>query len=707
VRIATVFLACCAGALFAQQPQAKQAKQVTPEQAAQQEARQALVRYLDDIADARLAERQKAVALIRTREAAEKRKVVVREKILRLIGGLPKAKGPVAVKEFGESSGDGFRVEKLAYESQPGFWVTANVYVPTGSAGKYPAVLLSPGHEATGKIGQYSWGANLARQGILALAVDPLGQGERLQYYDPDAKASKIGGSTGEHGEANVPLMMIGEHLASYMVFDAMRGIDYLNTRRDVDANRIGALGCSGGGTVTAYLAALDERVKVAGTACYITSFKELLPVEGNQEAEQSIPHFIEQGLDFADWVELAAPKPYAVISTMSDMFPFEGARQTVDEVKKIYALYGAEDRLQWITGPGGHGNLGPISPNILAFFTRFLKNDLAAPEFKPVRLEHREDIQSTPTGQVSTSLFGETVYSLNRKRAAEVLPAKRPLTGHAELQSLQTRLQTDIRELAGVVAKPGSPAPIVDIVKTETHSGHRIETLSIESEPGIRISARIAIPNKAGRKPAQLVMGLDHDATEGLLNQEDSIVMALEPRPAPDGTEGLKSQYLGVYNLLSLRAFLVGKTILGMRVDDTIRAIDWLGAHEDVGSITGLAQGPMGAVLLHTAVLDPRIKGVTVKGTLASYRMIVDQPVHRNVSEVVIPGVLKKYDLGDLLLALNPRPVEVIDPQDAMGAPISEQDFRKALAYVFQSEDRLGPPQGLRLTASTLPATK
>jgi cephalosporin-C deacetylase-like acetyl esterase len=465
---------------------------------------------------------------------------------MELYDRVPRAKSTGAVNFFGKNFGHGFHVEKLAYESQPGFWVTANAYVPE-STGKFPAVLLSPGHEATGKIGQYSWGANLARQGILALAVDPLGQGERLQYYDPEAKASKIGGSTGEHGEANVPLMMIGDHLASYMVFDAMRGIDYLAARKDVDANRIGALGCSGGGTVTAYLAALDDRVKAAGTACYITSFKELLPVEGNQEAEQSIPRFIEQGLDFADWVELAAPKPYAVISTMSDMFPFEGARQTVDEVKKIYALYGAEDRLQWITGPGGHGNLGPISPNILAFFTRFLKNDLTAPEFKLFRLEHREDIQSAPTGQVSTSLNGETVYSLNRQRAAELLPAKRPLTGHGELQTLQTRLRTDIRELTGAVAKPGSPPPDVAVVRAESRNGFRIETLAFDSEPGIRVSGQLTMPEKPGRKPAILILGPPRDTTDA-----DSIVMTLEPRPSPGGTEGLKSQYLGVYNLLA-----------------------------------------------------------------------------------------------------------------------------------------------------------
>src|SRR5439155_6739960 len=96
-------------------------------------------------------------------------------------------------------SGDGFRIEKIAYESLPGFWVTANVYIPAAGLGPFPAVLLSPGHEATGKPGQYNFGANFARLGIMALAIDPLGQGERLQYFDPTKKASTIGGATGGH----------------------------------------------------------------------------------------------------------------------------------------------------------------------------------------------------------------------------------------------------------------------------------------------------------------------------------------------------------------------------------------------------------------------------------------------------------------------------------------------------------------------------
>jgi hypothetical protein len=410
-----------------------------------------------------------------------------------------------------------------------------------------------------------------------------------------------------------------------------MRGIDYLASRKDVDANRIGAFGCSGGGTSTAYLAALDDRLKAVGVACYITSFRELLPSPtGVQEAEQSIPHFIEQGLDFADWAEALAPKPYAIISTTNDMFPFEGARQTYEEARRFYGVYGAAEDLQWITGPGGHGNLGPIAPAILGFFLHHLKGAPAgdAP-FTAERPQHPEDLLVTPTGQVSTSIGGETVASIVRAHAPD-LPLK-PASAQ------------DIVALTGASAIPTSAAP----------------------------------GTNGGRKPAILMLDSPEHAAPELdrLAKAGWVVEALQPTPSPPGTEGLKSPYLGNFNLLSLRAFLVGKTIVGMQIDEAIRAVDSLVSRADVDTsrITIYGIGPLGIVALHTAALDSRIGKVVVENTLASYRMVLDQPLHRNISDVMIPGVLTKYDVGNLVMAISPRPVTIVNPQDATGTVIED----------------------------------
>ncbi|HWB82595.1 MAG TPA: acetylxylan esterase [Bryobacteraceae bacterium] len=668
-----------------------------------------LIKYIDGIAQTHLDARKQAISQIKNSAEADRRKAMVREKILHLIGGLPEHHGPVAVKQFGTVTGDGFKMEKIAYESLPGFWVTANVYSPASGEGPFPAIVVTPGHGPTGKTEDWNWGINFARNGIMVLAYDPLGQGERLQYYNPEQKKSEVGGPTGEHGEANLPAMLTGDDLARYMVNDAMRAVDYLATRKDVNADRIGAFGCSGGGTATAYFAALDPRVKVAASACYITSFQELLASPtGNQDAEQSIPHFIQEGMDFPDWVEAFAPKPYAIISTTNDMFPFAGARQSYEEVKKFYGLYKADERVQWITGPGGHGNLGPITPEILTFFIKYLKGTSEKPTYTLMRLTDRQQVQCTPTGQVATSIGGATVYSLNRERAQSLMAPERALASKGDVKRLQTRLRQDIRTLTGISVEPGAAAPIVDVKSTEQREGYQLQTIALHSDADMVVTGVIAIPGSAGAKPATLILDAspqDMSAAAGSdvdhLVKSGRVVLALQPRPTPAGREGIKSPYLGIYNLLSVRAFMVGKTIVGLRTDDAIRAMNWLCARKDVNrsSIAAYGSGPLGIVLLHAAVLDSRIGSVVIENSLASYRMIVNQPLHRNASEVVIPGVLRKYDTGDLILALYPRQVTVLNPKDAMGDAVADSAFQSDLAYVFQSEKKLGGDH-LRLMA-------
>ncbi len=327
-----------------------------------------------------LAERVEHMQAIQTRAEAEARSKQLRRFVLDALGGLPKIRTPLHARLVGELNGNGFTVERLVYDSLPGFHVTANLYLPKSADGPFPAVLYTPGHYPAGKGEAWNLAGNMARNGIAVLVYDPIGEGERLQYFDADAGKSLAGQPTGEHTEASVQIALTGDHIARYFVWDAMRGLDYLASRKDIDAHRLGAFGCSGGGTVTAYLAALDPRVKAAGVACYITSYTALLGTIGPQEAEQTIPGFIKAGFGFPDWIEAAAPMPYAVISTTEDMFPFEGARISVAEAKRIYGLYGAARQLQWITGPGRHGNLGPVYSQIVGFFLKALAHSDQTP---------------------------------------------------------------------------------------------------------------------------------------------------------------------------------------------------------------------------------------------------------------------------------------------------------------------------------------
>ena len=579
---------------------------------ADQDAREQLIQRLNGLANLKLEERARNIAKIQTRADAERRQEQVRARILAMIGGLPETHAPLNAKTGGRLERDGFRIERVVFESLPAFYVTANVYLPAAGAGPFPAVVITPGHSPTGKAGEYVLAANLARNGIAALAYDPMSEGERLQYFDAATGKSAVGGPTGEHSQAAIADDLTGEHISRYFVWDAMRAIDYLISRGDIDGQRIGAFGCSGGGTVTAYLAALDPRVKAAASACYITAFQDLLVAPtGVQEAEQTIPGFIAAGFDFADWVELAAPRPYAIVSTTDDMFPYAGAQRTYKEAKRIYGLYGAAEKLQWITGPGRHGALGPIHPQILAFFTRALKDSNAPPSYTPMTPDKPGDLACTSTGQVATSLGGETIASI-------ILKVRRP------------KLAMDFRGPAGIEANPGATTPSV-------------------TGTGIRTG---------GRRPTVLVLG--EELPTGLAESRDAFLR----RPWPGGTEAAKSPLQGNFYLLSLRAELVGRTLVGMRAEDIIRAVDLLYArpYSEPLAITVYAKGAYGVALLHAAVLDPRIARVVVEDMPASYRAIVDEPLHRNAPEIVVPGVLRHYDIPDLIKAIAPRPVTVLN---------------------------------------------
>ena len=324
-----------------------------------QAGRNALSKYLDDIAAKDEGARSEAIAKITTRAQAETRQQEVRARILDLLGGSFQ-KTPLNAKVLGstqipgEAGQPGFRIEKILYESQPKFYVTALLYLPekqgTGSREqeKLPAIVMAPGHAASGKAGDFAMASTFARNGFAVLSYDPIGQGERLQYPDPATLSKGLAAGslatrpTGEHGEAGLQPTLLGDAVARYFVWDAIRAVDYLASRPEVDADRIGAEGCSGGGAMTALLGAPDKRIHATATACYLTTMDALLPSVGAQDAEQSTPGFIASGFDFADWVELAAPRAYAMVGTVGDMFPWKGFLETATEARRFYSLFDA-----------------------------------------------------------------------------------------------------------------------------------------------------------------------------------------------------------------------------------------------------------------------------------------------------------------------------------------------------------------------------
>jgi len=628
-------------------------------------------RYLTAIARKCWEARAAAVARISTPEQVAERQAYIRNKILEALGGFPE-KTPLNARITGVLERDGYRIEKLVYESLPRYYVTANVYVPTSGRPPFPAVLGTAGHSVTGKAApmyQRVW-ISLAKRGILVLAYDPPGQGERYEYLDPELGRPRFG-STVEHTMAGIQCLLTGTNFARYEIWDGVRAVDYLLSRPDVDPKRLGVTGNSGGGTQTAYLQVLEPRLAVAVPSCYITSWEKLWLNPGPQDAEQNFAGFLKDGLDFADFLIAFAPKPVKMLTAIRDYFPIEGARATFAEAQRIYKILGAADRVDLFEYDDTHGWFKPRREATYRWMERWLNQRIEEGVEADFPTEHESNLNCTPTGQVATSFKGETVQSLNLALAERIYPqrAAARLRDAAALRSL-VRARLSIPEVrdAPAVTKHGEIG----------REGYRIEKVALETEPGITVAALVFVP-ATSRRPLPAVIyvhsaGKATDAAPG--GDIEALVRAGRLVIAPDlrgwGESGPArgiGGYSGIWQT-AMRAVLVGKTLLGMQVYDLLSVFHYLTQRADVDArgiaLLGKANGGVAALI--AAALEPRVARVAAEESVLSYMDIVRARIHENTTELIVPGVLRDFDLPDLTLAIAPRPLWLVEPRTPVG---------------------------------------
>jgi cephalosporin-C deacetylase-like acetyl esterase len=325
-------------------------------------------------------------------------------------------KTPLNARTTGILERETFTVEKVVFESHPGFYVTAGLFIPKKRQHPAPAVIYACGHTDLGFRSETYQHVimNLVSKGFIVLGFDPIGQGERMQYPDPATGKSKIGGPTIEHSYAGSQTLLKGVAITDYFIWDGIRVVDYLETRKEVDMSRIGITGRSGGGTQTAQIAACDERIYAAAPENYITSFKRLLQAIGPQDAEQNPYRFVHKGFDHADYLHIRAPKPALIITTSNDYFSIQGARETYAEVKRSYAAMGKQGNIRMTEDLGSHQSTKNNREALYAFYQKHLNlpGDSTDNETTPFSLE---ELQVTPTGQVVTSYNSKTVFNLNQ----------------------------------------------------------------------------------------------------------------------------------------------------------------------------------------------------------------------------------------------------------------------------------------------------
>jgi cephalosporin-C deacetylase-like acetyl esterase len=656
--------------------------------------------YLNKVALRMLEERKRQVEHLSTIEDVNNRRAYLREQMLKDLGGFPE-KTPLNPRVVGILDRNAYRIEKIIFESQPHFYVTANLYIPKSGHPPYPAILYPLGHERGGKTNA-TWQqmlGSLATKGFVALTWDPVGQGERLQIYDEDLHESKVGDSTTEHTVVGTQCILVGDHLARYTIWDGIRALDYLLSRKEVDPARIGLTGNSGGGTHTAYIAALDDRIKVAAPSCYITSWHLMLETIGPQDAEQAFPFWLQEGIDYPDYLYAFAPKPYLVLSAIRDFFPIAGARETFAEAEKVYSAIGARDKLSMFEADDGHGFNKTRRLAAYDWFSRWLKGTGDTDPEPQIEMATPEELRCTPTGQVATSLGGETVFTLNKKRLA-TLKTTQPMPAGELVRKVREAIRYE----------PLSGKLQVTPYGTISRSGYHIEKLIYESEPGILIPSLLYVPDAGSvKKPAVLMVSGDGKAATSREAEQfamsGTVVLSIDARGigetsvSSDVNSREFDRYFGDFNDI-MTALLVGKTMTGMRALDTSRGLDLLVSRKEVdpNHVYGYGEGSGTLPLLYTAVLDSRIRKVMLNGMLTSYESVVNSKLHRRVLEGVVPEMLRSYDLPDLVAALAPRDVWIIGATDPLGHELPANDVKTEYHRAIDAFSQQGKSQAIHV---------
>jgi dienelactone hydrolase len=601
----------------------------------------------------------------------------LRNDFIHRIGGLP-GPAPLNPQITGTIERDGYRLEKILFESEPKFYVTAGLFLPDPQKfpPPWPAVVVLCGHSDNGKLQEgYQTGTALAAiNGLAAMIVDPIGQGERAQLLKDDGKPA-ISGSTTEHTLIGSGAILVGWNTARWMIGDAMAAIDYLQSRTDIRGDRIGCMGNSGGGTQTSYLMALDPRVYAAAPSCYITSFKRLLETIGPQDAEQNIFGQIAIGMDHADYLMMRAPKPTLINAATQDFFDIGGTWSSYRDAKRLFQRLDAGRNIELIEVDAKHGWHPMIRRASVQFMLEHLAGRLGPIDEPSIVPLTAEEMNVTPQGQVL--LLPDAVSTFDHLKEEHVRLVDERKTAAPAVEALRK----SVRVIAGIGQLDDLPQPIAAPSEQRTIEGQTYETVILQVAQDIWLPGLIARPEKKENPLVTcLIMAEGKDAmlaSGGEISQrvaKGETVLAIdirgtgETRPVGQGWYNPRFGYNGGNAVL---AYLIEKSLVGQRAEDVLAIARWLAENESVDAIQLVASGELTIPALHAAAVEPQLfSSVELKRGLVSWANLIETPLSVNQIAGLVHGALAEYDLPDLAM-LYAGNLTITDAYDATDKPI------------------------------------
>jgi dienelactone hydrolase len=578
-----------------------------------------------------------------------------RRTFLQLAGPLPE-RTPLHLRTTGTVDRPAYRIEKVVYESRPGLFVTANLYVPKTGSAPYPGVLFHMGHATDGKASALYQRCcqGLAQLGHVVLAFDPMGQGERIAY-------PKTRSATQEHTIPGRQMLLTGETATGMQLWDAIRSLDVLAADPRVDPKRLASTGQSGGATLTMFLAAADERLAAAAVSSGNTenfATVPFFPPGSTDDAEQDLVGAGPLAFDRWDTLWPIAPKPLLVAVSARDFFgtyspSYESSRhEEYPKLARAYAELGAPEHLQFFDTPLPHGLSYSLRVAIYNWFERHLKGSTRTIEEEPTTApETEQTLWCGATGNTARDFGAKTPFALLKARADAIGTPER------------------VPDLRAVLAVE-TPSAKLEVRGTTRYAACDIQAVEVNSARDVWCPAWLFLP----RRPwTRLVIVLEPNGRNGRWHEGelyDQIASSGVAVCAADlrGVGDLEPQYsAGAVGYershqseedYAWAGLILGRPLVGQRVTDVLAFMQALAAAYPRAQIGVAAREKMTVAALCAAAIEPRIASVYLCRGLPSWRSLVESDTYSQTLANFVPDVLRKTDLPQIARSLGSRVV-------------------------------------------------
>lgn len=616
---------------------------------------------------------------------------MVRKKVGSIFKPMPE-RTPLNMRIAKEIERSHYTIHNLIFESRPNFPVTANLLIPKGRPGLKPAVLCLCGHSVNGKASERNQAIaqSLAKMGYITLIFDPIGQGERLQFHQGNGISIFAGDPKHtvpvlEHNALGRQQILVGEDPARWFLWDAVRALDLLLEQDEVDPARIGVTGNSGGGTLTTYLTAYDERITMAAPSCYISSWYHNCTNELPVDAEQVPFGVLGLGLEQKDLLLAHAPKPILLVTQEQDFFDQRGSLEAYEQLRHVYRLLDAEDQLSYHMGPGTHGYWQDGREAMYAFFNKHARIDHPGRE-PELSIESEEELCCTATGQVDHS-GAWSVFDFTRQKSLQ-LSKQRGTPSGQDLQKI-VRKALNLPE--------GKPPIHYRVLRPRTKLGYARPyanhyLLETDPEYGVQVVITKLEDHKRVSRPLKgdgmALLYLPHHGSDQELRQDPELQLLQTRYQAFFACDyrGIGESVPNIYELdmfdhlygtdyhFASIALLLGESYPAWRTYDVLCAIGWIRSF-GYDQIHLVAKGWGTIPGVFAAYLSDSVTKVTLIDAPYSYAQMAESKMQKWPLSAMVPNILAYCDLPDLYRELQQKDLELISLRDAAMQPVKGDD--------------------------------